>query len=217
MGARSVWDARDIRALCEERRLCPFEFSLALSEVSDVVVCDYNYVFDPTVMLRRVIGRKIPVTLLIDEAHGLPSRVRDMLSAALDTRELSALRRETGRLHGRKSTLYAALTAFLHALREAGESSIPALSAPLTELIAVMAHGFDAPQAEGFGDQFRQLLQFSMALERFAAQPQDYRPLLEGTKRDCRLTLLCLEVSAHIGEIARRMDGAVFFSATLSP
>ena len=51
-GAES-WSEDSLSVLCEEHQLCPFEFSLALCEISDVVICDYNYVFDPIVSLKR--------------------------------------------------------------------------------------------------------------------------------------------------------------------
>ena len=79
------WDPARIDALCEQYCLCPFEFSLLLCETADVVVCDYNYAFDPLVSLRRIFEAGRTPTLLIDEAHNLPSRVRDMLSCTLDS------------------------------------------------------------------------------------------------------------------------------------
>lgn len=67
-------------------QVCPFEFSLDMSLFSDAVVCDYNYVFDPRVYLKRFfadgIGRRNYV-FLIDETHNLLDRGREMYSAAL--------------------------------------------------------------------------------------------------------------------------------------
>lgn len=216
--AQKSWTADEISALCEERRLCPFEFSLALTEISDVVICDYNYVFDPMVSLKRVIGQGRPVTLLIDEAHNLPARAREMLSAVLDSRDIAALRRETGRLHGRKSALYAAMTALLSPLRALeGEASPLTLLPPIDALIGQMSQQLGLPQAEGYNDLFRALLQFRMALNRLQAQPAAYQPLLTATARERHLHLLCLDVSAHLKAVTQRMQGCVYFSATLSP
>ena len=67
-------------------KVCPYELSLDLSELCDVVICDYNYVFDPIVYFRRYFGAGAiggKYTFLIDEAHNLPSRARDMYSAEL--------------------------------------------------------------------------------------------------------------------------------------
>ena len=51
-------------------------FAGQLCELADVVICDYNYAFDPLIVLKRLFERGRGVTLLIDEAHNLPPRVR---------------------------------------------------------------------------------------------------------------------------------------------
>lgn len=69
----------------EKFRVCPFEMSLDASLWSDGVICDYNYVFDPKVYLRRFFqeGVKGEYLFLIDEAHNLVDRGREMYSATL--------------------------------------------------------------------------------------------------------------------------------------
>ncbi len=72
-----------------QHQVCPFELSLDLSLWVDVVVCDYNYLFDPRVYLRRHFGEEQrDYAFLVDEAHNLVDRGREMFSAALETREL---------------------------------------------------------------------------------------------------------------------------------
>ena len=67
--------------------ICPYEFQLELSELCDIVICDYNYVFDPLVYLRRFFAteetEKNNYVFLIDEAHNLRDRACDMYSASL--------------------------------------------------------------------------------------------------------------------------------------
>mgnify|MGYP000093265835 CR=1 FL=1 len=66
-------------------RICPFEMSLELSVWMDAVICDYNYVFDPNVYLKRFFGENISgkYLFLIDEAHNLVERGREMYSASI--------------------------------------------------------------------------------------------------------------------------------------
>lgn len=66
-------------------QICPFEFCLDISNWVDGVICDYNYVFDPNVRLKRYFAeeRKGGYLFLIDEAHNLVSRAREMYSAVL--------------------------------------------------------------------------------------------------------------------------------------
>ena len=199
------WTAEEIHRVCEAHMLCPFEFSLALTEISDVVICDYNYIFDPAVSLKRL---REPVTLLIDEVHDLPGRVRDMLSGTLDSRELAAVRRDAGKALGRKSAVYKALTALIAALRSADESTLSHL--PLDAALEVLI-------ASPLSLDIRPLLQFRMALQRWTAAPENYKPLISAGKKDRSVTLLCLNITDHLEKATRRMTGCVCFSATLFP
>lgn len=64
--------------------VCPFELSLDLSLHCDVIICDYNYLFDPQVYLKRFfMDNPLRYMFLIDEAHNLVDRARSMFSATL--------------------------------------------------------------------------------------------------------------------------------------
>lgn len=69
----------------EKHMVCAFEFSLDMSLFADVIICDYNYVFDPNVYLRRFFGEGSAgnYLLLVDEAHNLTDRAMSMYSAQL--------------------------------------------------------------------------------------------------------------------------------------
>lgn len=67
-------------------RICPHELSLDLSEHCEIIICDYNYAFSPDVYLRRYFGEegeRGEYVFLVDEAHNLPDRARDMYSVTL--------------------------------------------------------------------------------------------------------------------------------------
>lgn len=74
-----------ILAYAQKHKVCPFEFSLDISYWCDGIICDYNYVFDPNAYLRRFFaeGNKGEYLFLIDEAHNLVERGREMYSAAI--------------------------------------------------------------------------------------------------------------------------------------
>jgi Rad3-related DNA helicase len=83
-----------LEAIAREHQVCPFELSLDLSCWVDVVVCDYNYVFDPKVYLRRHFAEEGgDCAFLVDEAHNLVDRAREMFSADLETGEIQEVRR----------------------------------------------------------------------------------------------------------------------------
>lgn len=69
----------------KKHNVCPFEMSLDVTLWSDAVICDYNYVFDPNVYLRRFFAsdKQEDYVFLIDEAHNLVDRAREMYSAVL--------------------------------------------------------------------------------------------------------------------------------------
>ena len=87
--------------------VCPFELGLDLSEWCDVVIGDYNYLFDPVVHLKRFFDAAGDWLFLIDEAHNLPDRARTMYSAQFCKSSLTEAKRALGR---GKSSLKTALT-----------------------------------------------------------------------------------------------------------
>ncbi len=208
-------DAAGIARLAEGHALCPFELSLSLAALADVVVCDYNYVFDPAVAIDALLPGS---ALLVDEAHQLPARVRDALSAEADEESLRALRREAGRELGRRSALYRALTAAISALREAAEAAPdappPALGAAMDALWQAAA----TARAQGGGACAADALALSgaylLACTRF---DERYAVLSGAQERRARVSLLCLDASGEILSYTKRARGAAFFSATLAP
>lgn len=84
-----------LAAYAEKHRVCPFEFSLDVSLYADAIICDYNYVFDPTVYLRRFFpsDKQGNMIFLVDEAHNLVERAREMYSAALIKEDILAVNR----------------------------------------------------------------------------------------------------------------------------
>ncbi len=100
---RLIVGRRELEAAGIKHRLCPHELALSLCESRDLVIGDYNYVFDPLVRLRRLFVEGDPdeLLLLVDEAHNLPSRGRGYFSAELRLsriRDIVELVRQRGAL-----------------------------------------------------------------------------------------------------------------------
>lgn len=90
-------DRERILACAQAFQVCPFELSLDLSLYADMIICDYNYVFDPHAYLRRFFGegtRRGTAIFLIDEAHNLVDRGRDMYSAGLYREDIRRFRKK---------------------------------------------------------------------------------------------------------------------------
>lgn len=79
-----------------KHQVCPFEFCLDMTLFADGVICDYNYLFDPHVYLKRFFGdgNSGKYLFLIDEAHNLLDRGREMYSATLIKEDFLALKQE---------------------------------------------------------------------------------------------------------------------------
>ena len=80
-----------------KHKVCPYELSLCLAEFCEIIIADYNYVFDPSVYFRRFFAdqdRTDQYVFLIDEAHNLADRAREMYSAELSTSFLKKLHSE---------------------------------------------------------------------------------------------------------------------------
>ena len=211
------WDTGSVLDLADRHHLCPFEFSLCLAEEADIVICDYNYAFDPKIMIRRIFQQSGSVTLLMDEAHNMPGRVRDMLSGALSSAEWAAFRREDGKLHGRKTAVYRAAGRLVAALRslEPGAEDMP--DGVLDSAEALKDALFEEGVPWRGGRLPLELFSFLVAAGRRKETPGHYKLIVEQQGRERLLRLFCLDITDHIAAVTKKMQGCVFFSATLRP
>ncbi|MBQ6174602.1 MAG: hypothetical protein IJK28_08260 [Clostridia bacterium] len=218
------WSPEAIRATADRFLLCPFEFSLSLCELADLVICDYNYALDPTVHIHRVFDRPKPVTLLIDEAHNLPDRVRAMLSGSVDGAALRRLRQETGRHVGRKHPLYKALTRLINALTDlpVPEDAEEGLLAEIPQSVAEGSEGLldawlDAQREHlpgGLPDAVSDVMGFVRAMRSGDGEPC---VIWQGKPNARTLSLRAMEVGEYFARVTAHMRGTVCFSATLHP
>lgn len=84
-----------VEKYAEKYNVCPFEMELDVSNFMDGVICDYNYVFDPYAKLKRYFsdGAKGNYTFLVDEAHNMVERAREMYSAIMVKEDFMACKR----------------------------------------------------------------------------------------------------------------------------
>ena len=111
-----------LEAVGQKHQVCPFELSLDVSVWADAVICDYNYVFDPQVYLRRHFEEDGGAYgFLIDEAHNLVDRARDMFSAELDGGEILDVKRAMKKAAPRCSKALAQLEKAMRTLSDPAE------------------------------------------------------------------------------------------------
>lgn len=93
---RECFDRESIEEYARKYMVCPFEMGLDMSLFADAVICDYNYLFDPHVYLKRFFGEGTEgnYIFLVDEAHNLLERGREMYSAVLRKEDFTGLVKE---------------------------------------------------------------------------------------------------------------------------
>ena len=218
-----IFGTEEIAALAGRLSLCPFELSLAVAGIADLVVCDYNYVYDPAVSVDSLLRAPGGAILLVDEAHQLPPRVRDAYSAALEADGLRALRRSQREAAGRKNRLYAALTGALKALSDAaGEADFgadgyrapEALDRAAEEIAEAAAEALAAGEGGAAADAYSLAAAWNAARSRYDGR---WTTIASGGARHARVALRLLDASPEILAVSRAAHGCAYFSATLSP
>ena len=220
------------RPLLEEQArrhgICPFALSLDLVPWVDAVVCDYNYVFDPKVYLKRLFGEHSgEYGFLVDEAHNLAERAREMFSAELDGQEIADTKRALGRrlpacgrVLGRLQRLLKELgqksdgSPETSVLREIPDGLLPLLGKFLQEAEVWLVQNQPAEFREPLLEFYFRAAGFLRTSELFG---QNYVVLVQYIQSQTRLRLYCLDPSALLRQALKQGKAAVFFSATLSP
>ena len=178
--------------------------------------------------IQRIFDRTANVTLLIDEAHNLLSRLREMLSGAVEGGRIRKLRTVVGKAAGRKHPLYKAMTGVLHALEDldvpedAEEGLLPDFPQSLDRAAAELADAFMDAAMERFpwDETGERLVDTTSALLGFLrarrGDKADYAWIWQG-RRDRTATAFALEVGPYFAQATARLRGVVCFSATMDP
>ena len=229
-----------IRDTAEKYKVCPYELSLDLSELCDVVICDYNYVFDPVVYFRRYFGAGAPngrYTFLIDEAHNLGDRVREAYSFELSLSSFSSLREKVDELDKSEISrlLVSAEEAFKTLVKLCKDNAVKDENGelrgfyignePYSELFEALERfsagvgGFLFKNPSHY--LFEEISELSSSVKRFLK----IRELFDSNFRfyvslfggDITAKCYCLDPSELINSSLLRAESAVLFSATLTP
>lgn len=209
--------------------VCPFEFSLGLSLMADVIICDYNYVFDPRVYLRRFfLDEENDFTLLVDEAHNLVDRSRDMFSAEifkqtfLDTRK--AVKEDLPDVCKKLRSINSALLKCRKKCDEKGDKITVIkdppedLLPPLRRFLKAAEEWFTLNIPSSFKDALLELYFSARTFARVLEEYDDtYRTIFEIVGKDLRIKLFCIDPSQRLSRVFSKNRATVFFSATMSP
>lgn len=215
-----------LEAQARKHKVCPFEMALDVSTWVDGVICDYNYVFDPDARLRRFFaeGGAGGYLFLIDEAHNLVERGREMYSASLCKERFLEIRRLLKSKSRKISrTLEKCNRVLLEWKRECEEyqirKNISELILPLMNLCGELE---DFLEEEADGEVHEKLLEFYFEVSKFLNiydLVDDHYVIYTYYAPDGSflVRLYCVDTSANIQKCLDKANAAVFFSATLLP
>lgn len=210
----------------EKYCVCPFEMSLDLTTWADGVICDYNYVFDPKVALKRFFSleRENNYIFLIDEAHNLVERAREMYSAVLYKEEFLTVKHLLKEKSVRMArALDACNSTMLKLKRECDEVEVWENAGELPLMVMRLISEYEEFLQEHKSlDGKEQILQLYFDLRHFMniydRIDDNYLIYSDYAESgDFRLTLKCMDPSKNLAECLKKGRSAVFFSATLLP
>jgi DNA excision repair protein ERCC-2 len=224
-----MMDRSTIESYAKKHEICPFEYSLYVSYFVDIIICDYNYVFDPRVHLVRYFDEfNYQPLLLIDEAHNMISRSRDMYSATIFKSDLIKLRRLGNKLkpsikHAIKKvldalTVYEDRLAYAYFLsdKDLDETVYDTIRNLLTKIENSLKENPQYSNKTQILDIYFTFLAFVKIYDFYGETylTNIYKDQVE----DLIVELRCLDASKYILDtLSNKAYGSTFFSATLHP
>ncbi len=220
LGVRHL-DVKQIQQTAEDFQLCPFELTLQMIPWVDVVICDFNYVFDPLVQLGWFTDDSVRKVLLVDELHNLVDRARGMYSARLSHGQLKAtLQAESDKQVKRVlRSLQRDLSEELEQLEndETVSSELP------QDLLDTTYHVSEKIAAQLFSDKRTPPMSIDMLKEIIRFQRiaqlyrQHHRSLAINRQNEREIKLLCLNAFDYLRQCYPLFTSVIGFSATLAP
>lgn len=214
-----------IEIYARKHRLCPFEFSIDAAYLADSVIGDYNYIFDPKVSLKRLTEtEKKEAVILVDEAHNLVDRGRDMFSAVLQKSWFLFVKKgfpKTTELHKAAKTV----NDWFLSQRSKEEKKASVTKEIPEELIShlenfvkeaekeLLAHKKE-PILPDLQDIYYNVQSFLKIAQLFDEKFVLYK---EELRQDIIIKLFCLDPSHLLKTIRKNFRSTIHFSATLSP
>jgi len=214
-----------ILTYAEKHCVCPFEMSLDVTLWADAIICDYNYAFDPNVYLRRFFmnDKKNDYVFLIDEAHNLVDRAREMYSAILYKDDFLEVKRLIKDKSAKLSKLLDHCNNDLLRLRrdcdefeviENVDGLCMHLMSLMTEYEIFLQEGFIT---EGKEEILRLFLGIRHFLSIYEIYDDSYTIYTDYEEERFRIKLQCMDPAKNLLTCMDKGRSAIMFSATLLP
>lgn len=222
-------DRETIEIYSQKHQICPFEFSLDLVFDADVIICDYNYLFDPFVALKRLFtldkNEKRDFVFLVDEAHNLPERGREMYSSTFEEEKLKEIKKLFKGKDKKVEGSLKKITTFINKLKKECLEEDVYISEELPKNMYEELRKFnkgvqDYLQENNQDEKTEKLLDFYFEIVRLVRIMEifddSFRFYIEKTKT-IKFKLYCIDPSKFIQQSCDNGIATVFFSATLTP
>ena len=217
-----------IDAVARRFRVCPFEFALELSLWADVVICDYNYAFNPRVYLRRFfVETRSHYSFLVDEAHNLVDRSRDMFSAEVSKQPGLDLRRMLKDLapgmYRRLGSINYQLVQLRKRCADAGgylaqDQAPEHLYTPLRQFLRTAERWLSLNIKASFRqDLLTYYFEVNHFLRVLEAYDGTYATVMIQEGKDLLVRLFCIDPAPQMSQALARAAATIFFSGTLTP
>lgn len=215
----------DVLAFAERYQVCPHEFDLDISDWVDGIICDYNYAFDPNVQLKRAFGESVSCDhiLLIDEAHNLVERAREMYSAEILKEDFLAVMKLVKPYSKKLESKLSRCNRLLLELKRECESwklvdSVDHLALAVEGALGAIEDFEEEIPHFGSQEQLSELyLNLRHFMNMYTRLDKCYRIYTEHCSEGFRLKLFCINPVNNLDECIQRAAATVFFSATLLP
>ena len=207
-------------------QVCPFEMSLDVASWVDDIICDYNYVFDPNVYLKRFFAEGIrgDYIFLVDEAHNLVERSREMYSAEIYKEDFLAVKKIVKRYRpGLEQQFNHCNRILLEYKRECEKYKVYDnignlmfyLMKLASELDEFLQRSTEFPERKEVSEFYFGLRNFINIYERVDEHYVIYTEHMEDER--FKMKLYCVDPSLNLQECIDRGNSAIFFSATFLP
>ena len=219
------FDLSLITQIAYDNQICPFEFELDLSLFMDMIICDYNYLFDPISYMKRYFDEDSSHYLaLVDEAHNLVDRSRDMYSASLSYEMFKDARKSVrhSKFHKLKLAMSKMNKMFKEYLfYEDGNHILQAFNDYTYKTLSSFVTTMQDINKNENKEMTKDLLSFYLEVNRFNRildlVNDSYLLYVEVNKGNVVLNADCLDASKFLNGCLEAIKGSVLFSATLSP
>lgn len=221
-----VYDRDALIRQAEKWQVCPFEMCLDLAVWVDGIICDYNYVFDPNVHLKRFFGESVSgdYIFLIDEAHNLVERGREMYSASICKEEVMEIRRLVKTVSPSLAKALERVNKQLLEMKKECDTyrileNPGALALSLLTVQGELDKFLEEPPDGRVADE---ILDFYFCVRDFlniAELVDDHYVVYTENGEDgkFRMKLFCVNPAANLAEYLQKGVSTVFFSATFLP